>query len=111
MNKKQFDKYLRRDGGGCLHCGNKETAIPQHRANRKMGGSKLLDKPSNIIAFCSEMNGLIESDAETAQLARQYGWKLDSWQEPSLEPVWYATEGRWYLLDDFYERSVYLSRD
>jgi len=26
-----------------------------------------------------------------------------------FEPVWYATEGRWYLLDDFYERSVYLS--
>ena len=108
MTPKQFSKYLRRDGG-CVHCGAIETAVPQHRINRGMGGSKLLNRPSNIIALCAEMNGLIESDATQAQLARHYGWKLDSWNDPEFYAVYYATEGRWYYLDDFYDRQLQLS--
>ena len=42
MNKKRFQKYLDRDGG-CVHCGDVETAVPHHRLNRGMGGSKERD--------------------------------------------------------------------
>jgi len=107
MNPKAFSKYLRRDGG-CVCCGQVEVAVPQHRVNRGMGGSKLLNKPSNIIALCSRMNGLIESDAAQASLARSYGWKLESWQQPEFEPVYYPLEGRWYYLDDLFERAICL---
>lgn len=110
MNQATWAKYLRRDGGCCIHCGETERLSPQHRAGRGMGGSKLLNRPSNLIVLCSDLNNRIESDAEVAEYARQNGWKIDRWQDPDFEPVWYATEGRWYLLDDFYERSVYLNR-
>ena len=110
MNRKQFEKFLRRDSHACCHCGTTETLVPQHRAGRGMGGSKFLNRPSNILVICSDLNSRIESDAEVAEYARQNGWKITRWQDPDFEPVWYATEGRWYLLDDFYERSVYLSR-
>lgn len=105
MNAKQFAKFLRRDGG-CVHCGAIDTAVPQHRINRGMGGSKLLGQPSNILALCSEMNGLIESDATKAQLARHYGWKLERWENPELVAVWYLLEGAWFFLDEFYGRSL-----
>jgi len=107
MNAKTWANYLRRDGG-CCHCGAVDVAVPNHRINRGMGGSKLLNKPSNIVALCSEMNGLIESDASQATRARAYGWKLESWQQPEFEPVYYPLEGRWYYLDDFYERAICL---
>ena len=110
MTPKTWAKFLRRDGGGCVHCGETERLSPQHRAGRGMGGSKLLDRPSNIIVLCSDLNSRIESDAEVADYAKQNGWKIDRWQDPDFEPVWYATEGRWYLLDDFHERSVYLNQ-
>jgi hypothetical protein len=48
MTKKEFQKYLDRDGG-CVHCGDTETAVPNHRANRGMGGSRERDVPSNVI--------------------------------------------------------------
>lgn len=109
MNQATWAKFLRRDGGACIHCGETERLSPQHRAGRGMGGSKLLNRPSNLIVLCSDLNSRIESDAEMADYARQNGWKIDRWQDPDFEPVWYATEGRWYLLDDFFERSAYLS--
>lgn len=96
MNSKQFQKYVDRDGS-CPHCGSTEL-IPQHRQNRGMGGSKERNRPSNIIAFCSLGNGLMESNATFAQLARDYGWKLTAGQDPSNTPVLLA-EG-WVLLDD-----------
>jgi hypothetical protein len=108
MNSKEFAKYLRRDEGGCIHCGNQETAIPQHRINRQMGGSKLLNRPSNIVVICSELNWRMEADADVAEYAKSRGWKLERWQDPEFEPVWYATEGQWFYLDNFYERSVSL---
>ena len=100
---------MRRVGDACLHCGETERLSPQHRANRGAGGSKLLDRPSNIIVLCSTLNSQIESDAEMADYARVNGWKISRQDNPEFMPVWYATEGRWYLLDDFHERSVYLS--
>lgn len=102
MNSKQFSKYLERDKA-CPHCGSLgPDLIPQHRQNRGMGGSKLRDRPSNIIVLCSQANGLLESNATFASLGRAYGWKLTSGQNPSESPVM-LSEG-WFLLDDNFNK-------
>lgn len=105
MNAKQFAAYLRRDTG-CVHCGVVDTAIPHHRANRGMGSMKSLNRPSNIIVMCSEVNGLMESDAEWATRARDFGWKISKHSNPEFEPVYYPLEGQWFYLDDLFERAV-----
>jgi len=104
MKNSEFAKYLDRDKR-CYHCGSTDnTLIPQHRINRGMGGSKTLHKPSNIIVLCSLSNGLIESDPELAQSAREYGWKLERWKDPKETPVFDFASGEWFVLDDDYNR-------
>ena len=107
MNGRKFALYLARD----LHCacgcvGREDTFIPQHRANRGMGGSKALDRPSNVIVMCSDMNGRIESDAEMAAIARDYGWKLQRWQAPDQTPFYDLATRKWYLIDNDYNREI-----
>jgi hypothetical protein len=68
-----------------------------------MGGSKALDRPSNIIVLCSESNGLLESNSKFAELGRKFGWKLTRGQEPEKTPV-YMGDG-WWLLDNDYNRT------
>lgn len=104
MKPKEFDKYMRRDGEKCLHCGTTEGLVPQHRKNRGMGGSKERDVPSNIIVMCSAFNERIEQDAEAAQRAVQYGWKVVGMDTPWLVPVYDVTAQGWFLLDDSYGR-------
>jgi hypothetical protein len=101
MNSKTFRKYLDRDGG-CVHCGDVETAVPHHRLNRGMGGSKERDVPSNIICLCANYNGLIESSSDAAQVAREYGWKLTSGQDPMLVPYYNANRGTWVVPSNFF---------
>ena len=105
MNKKTFDKFLQRDKS-CCHCGTTDnTLIPQHRANRGMGGSRSLDRPSNIIVMCSEANGLLESNARFAEIGRELGWKLTRDQVPEFTPVLLA-DGYWLLDNDFNKTPV-----
>jgi len=99
VDAKKFSRYLNRDGG-CVHCGDIETAVPHHRANRGMGGSKIRDVPSNIIVICAYMNGQMESNSVTAAYAKRHGWKLESWEDPKSVQVWYATKRAWITLDD-----------
>lgn len=107
MTSKEFQKYLDRDGGRCVHCGTTEGLVPQHRAGRGMGGSRALNRPSNVIVLCATLNGLIESDAITAAWAHTQGWHLKRWQKPEETPVKYATEsGRFFLLADDYTRAA-----
>lgn len=51
---------LNRDGGQCViagpHCLGVATE-PDHRANRGVGGSRVLDEPSAIVAACGICNG------------------------------------------------------
>lgn len=101
MNGKQFQRYLDRDGG-CVHCGDIETAVPHHRANRGMGGSKSRDVPSNIVAICSQLNGLMESNAVVAAYAARNGWKLQSWEDHAKTPIWNANLKKWFILNDSY---------
>ncbi|MFC9934614.1 hypothetical protein [Glutamicibacter sp. NPDC127525] len=107
MNRKQFAKYLARDQHcpcGCL--GREDTYIPQHRANRGIGGSKALDRPANIIVLCSEVNGLIESNADLAQQARAYGWKLQRWQIPEETAIYDRATCEWSILDNDFGRII-----
>ena len=105
MNKKTFQKFLDRDKV-CAHCGtDDDTLIPQHRANRGMGGSRSLDRPSNIIVMCSEANGLLESNARFAEVGRSLGWKLERHQVPEFTPVLLA-DGYWLLDNDFNKTPV-----
>lgn len=105
MKPAEFRKYLDRDGGECYHCGtNDATLIPQHRAGRGMGGVKSRNRPSNIITLCSYANGLMESDAKFAELARNRGWKIESWQDPTSVVVFHAPTAQWWLLNDEYKR-------
>lgn len=100
MRAKEFQSILDRDLG-CLHCGSTDqTLIPQHRINRGMGGSKNRGSKSNLIVLCSLINGLIESDADWAQIARECGWKLKPWDNPLDVPVWDETAQVWWMLDD-----------
>ena len=100
MRAKDFQIILDRDLC-CLHCGSTDqTLIPQHRINRGMGGSKKRGSRSNLIVLCSLINGLIESDADWAQTARDCGWKLQPWDDPLQMPVWDQTTQAWWMLDD-----------
>lgn len=105
MNAKQFDKLLARDGY-CLHCGATEALSPNHRANRGMGGSKVRDVPSNLVVLCSLFNGFIESNAKAAATAKDFGWKLNTWQNPLEVPVFDTQKREWRLLDDVYGSKV-----
>lgn len=108
MRPRQFAKYLARD----LHCpcgcvGKEDTYVPQHRAGRGMGGSKTLDRPSNIIVLCSLVNGAIEYDPEWAARARDFGWKLSRWQKPEESPFFDRTDATWHVIDDEFNRRPY----
>ena len=105
MNKKQFQKFIDRDGC-CPCCGtDDDTLVPQHRAGRGLGGSRSLDRPSNIIVLCSRANGLLESDAKFAEFGRQMGWKLRRDQVPEFTPVLLA-DGYWLLDNNFNKTPV-----
>ena len=99
MNRQQFARFMERDGG-CVHCGDVVTAVPNHRVNRGMGGSRKRDNPANIVVLCSEVNGLIESDPVWQRRAIEYGWKLRQWDDPTFVPVFEPMWGVWWRLDD-----------
>lgn len=101
MNIKSFRRFLDRDGG-CVHCGEMEAVAPHHRINRGMGGSKLLDKPSNILVMCSTMNTAMESSERYATMGRLYGWKMRPWEDPASVPFWHAGRNVWCEIDDKY---------
>lgn len=98
LSKLVLDRLRKRDPY-CIHCGETNDLVPHHRKNRGMGGSKQLDRLDNILMICAEYNGLMESDLTTANRARDYGHKLQSWQE-FTESVFDTINGAWYRLDD-----------
>ena len=87
-----------RDGDECVHCGTTEGLTIQHRANRGMGGSKLLDTAPNLVVMCAEANQRLESNAVFADLGRTLGWKIRRSDDPTMIPVRYAS-GDFYFLD------------
>jgi hypothetical protein len=105
MNRAQFQKFLDRDKH-CPHCGSTDdTLVPNHRANRGMGGFKAGDQPANILVLCAKANGLIESDPIEAEKARKFGWKIGRYVEPTEAPYYDMVSGTWWLLDSFFGRT------
>ena len=92
-----------RDGRVCawhgVSCGV-DTLVPQHRANRGMGGRKSGQSIANLVWLCSEANGLIESASGWAVAARLRGIKVSTHDNPACVSVFHAVHGRVFLLDD-----------
>jgi len=92
-----------RDGRVCawhgVSCGE-DTLSPHHRANRGAGGRPSMNRLSNLVWLCSHWNGLIESNADAAQVARDRGVKISSFAEPSRERIRHAVHGLVLLADD-----------
>lgn len=86
-----------RDGGCCVVCATPIGLTIQHRVNRQMGGSQLLDFPENLLTMCAAHNQALEADARFAQRGREKGWKLPSWEDPKEVPVRYP-DGLLYAL-------------
>lgn len=104
MKPNEFKKYEARDSH-CPHCGiGVPYLVPHHRKNRGMGGSKVLDTPSNILLVCATLNGAMEQQSEVAEDAKRFGWKLESWQDPAVVPVYDAMSGFLYRLKDDYTK-------
>lgn len=105
MNKRDFQKLKNRDET-CVATGQEtDRLIPNHRIDRGMGGSKLLDNPENLVLMDSIINGLITHDKDWERKAFKYGWSLESWQDPATEPFyhiglhqWVQPDGDWNLL-------------
>lgn len=92
-----------RDNETCVACGTSQSLTIHHRINRGAGGSKLFDKPAFLLTICITCNGLFESDSNVAAKARELGYKLHRNHRPTPDPtaipVFYKSEGDWYLLD------------
>ena len=104
VTKKEFQKFLTRDGH-CYHCGTTDdTLVPQHRRNRGMGGSQSRSKPSNVVVLCSYINGIIEASEDHSKAAQRYGWKLRQGQDPLETPAYDSLTDTWWLFDDSYQK-------
>lgn len=105
MTPKEFAKYEKRDKY-CPHCGKMAPyLVPHHRANRGAGGSKLANRPSNILAVCAVLNSEMESNPAMAEIARQYGWKISKWNNPLIIPIYDAVTREWFRLGDDFSRT------
>lgn len=106
---------LERDNGLCVIDGPfcfGSASVVDHRANRGMGGSSMLDSPENLIAACPQCNGLKE-DATGVYLEMliRRGVRLLKRGQPALQvleraramPVEYPG-GQWWSLDEFGSR-------
>ena len=82
----------------CWHCGESDQLVPHHVQNRGMGGSKIADNLQNVILICAEYNGAMESDALTAEYARDNGHKSSKFSAPG-HPILDQVTLRWYTLD------------
>jgi len=67
--RKLVDKVLGRDHHECVIAGpncTRTATVADHRANRGVGGSTVLDCPENLVAACGICNGAKEdADADT----------------------------------------------
>lgn len=91
-----------RDGHKCAWHGDGcdlETLVPQHRSNRGQGGDPSKNRLSNLVWLCAAVNGLIESDPEWAQRARNLGIKLSLHDDPTCVPIDHAVHGSVWLDD------------
>ena len=83
-----------------------ERIIPQHRQGG-MGGRKDKHRLPNLLWLDSLFNSFIEDDAEWAAIAQAYGVKVPIWvKDVTRVPVWFANEGRWFVLEGDGRRQI-----
>lgn len=99
-----------RDGHRCQMCGASVLNIPSsvhHRRRRGMGGSALLERPSNLVRLCGDgvqgCHGFVESN-RTQSTTR--GWLLGYLDDPEATPL-LCFDG-WFVLDDNGGRHPYI---
>jgi hypothetical protein len=105
VNVKTRQALIKRDLGLCWHCGSSEVTV-QHRANRGMGGSKLMDNPANLILLCWFVNFEMEASDKKAREAEAAGWKISKYADPTSITVWHQPSQAWFLLDDAWGRNL-----
>lgn len=107
---------LARDGTTCQMCGIDVTlklASIQHRIPRGMGGSALVNIPSNGVLVCGSATtpDSCHNDIEhvSRREARRLGYLIPklSGVHPSTVPLWTTPHG-WVLLDDLGSRHPYI---
>jgi len=99
-----------RDQGRCCMCGIYITdgnGAQHHRVAKGMGGSALLESPSNLVTLCGRGNndlchGKVHGNPEWA---RNHGWIVSRHLDPREIPV-DMCDG-WVLLDDAGRRHPY----
>lgn len=100
MNARMRSLIFKRDNGQCWHCGTEENLVVHHRINRGSGGSKLLDRYSNLILICSEFNVSMESYLPDVREAKNRGIKVSRYDSPQHTRI-IRFDSREFLLDDF----------
>ncbi|QOC26068.1 hypothetical protein IC744_06860 [Microbacterium hominis] len=114
LPRKLFEQIKERDGHFCLlalsNCLG-EGGVLDHRANRGMGGSKILNHPALLVLACSRCNG-DKADGTAMVLmeleSRGLYIRPDSTHEKTLQravqtPV-EGLDGRWWMLISATER-------
>ena len=103
VSNRRRELVKERDGFRCMaegpHCTRFVDLTMQHRTNKGMGGSKLLDGFENLITLCGLCNTLLEQDPVWAEIGRERGWKLFSWEDRFRVAVWVGWALEWRLLD------------
>lgn len=92
-----------RDGRVCAFHGPScpaDVLVPQHRANRGMGGLKSLNRIANLVWLDSYLNELVESNALTARDLTKLGIKISTHVKPELVPVTYWDGVEYWLTPD-----------
>lgn len=91
---KQIAAIRARDANRSAWSGNEsDTLVPQHRANRGMGGRESMNRLSNGVLIESEINGLIESDPHWQAEAQRRGIKVSAFSNPATVPITHAVHG------------------
>jgi hypothetical protein len=116
IRKRLSELVLTRDGHVCqlnlVGCTYTATEA-DHRANRGMGGSKLLDNAANLVAACRSCNGRKETlTGDALDDVKSRGLRLVHGSTPAQTlasaadtPAQYRT-GDWYFLDTTGHRTI-----
>ena len=114
--KRMTEMVLRRDGEVCQlnlpGCTYRAT-VADHRANRGMGGSNVLDNTVNLVAACGLCNGLKETlSGPLLDDLKRRGLRLPR-AGTNAETLLFASDshvkyrdGEWYRLDNSGGRQI-----
>lgn len=100
-----------RDAGRCLMCGFVVThrlRSVHHRTPKGMGGSALLESPTNLVTLCGLGNadGCHGKAHSNPEWARNHGWIVSRSLNPTEIPI--DMYDGWFTLTDDGQRIPYL---